>query len=463
MKHQNKLNAGLFSFIKPALSLIAAFMLLSLTACGGGGGGGGVADTGDGGGNGGDDAPTVDETPFLNLTNFQTASVVIGQANFTDNTGNQGGVDANTFSSPEGNPGVVNGILYLPDSENNRLLGFNSIPTANNANADFVVGQDEFTTNSAGVGTTHLRFRFPRAVAFDGGKMFMVESENNRLLIWNSIPAGNVAADVVLGQDDFISGGVGDCDNKGLAGPTGVSAVNGKLIVADNGNNRVLIWNSIPTTNNAPADIVLGQNSFTRCRQNDDNQDGAPDIVDTIEVASARTLADPSEVWSDGTRLVVADGLNQRVLIWNSFPTANFTPADVVLGQGDFTHRSRNDDNQDGAPDIVDTKEVASARTLGAFNTEVYSNGQQLFVADTHNNRVLVWNSFPTENFTPADVVLGQGDFTHKTRNDLDQDGTDDGQASAQTLHAPSGLFQSGNQLIVTDTGNHRYLIFNGQ
>ena len=82
-------------------------------------------------------------------------------------------------------------------------------------------------------------------------------------------------------------------------------------------------------------------------------------------------------------------------------------------------------------------------------------------MADTDNNRVLIWNSFPTANFTPTDIVLGQGDFTHKTRNDLDQDGTEDGQASAQTLNGPSGISQSGNQLIVVDGNNNRYLIFN--
>ncbi|MDH5407859.1 MAG: hypothetical protein OEY00_04550 [Gammaproteobacteria bacterium] len=442
MKHQNKLNAGLFSFIKPALSLLAAFALLALTACGGGGGGG-VADTGDGSGNGGDDAPTVDETPFLKLSNFQAASVVIGQADFAGLAPNQGGtVDANTIYAPIGNPGVANGILYLPDTSNHRLLGFNSIPTANNASADFVLGQTDFTTRSSGF--TNLKFDFPHSVAFGSGKMFLADNENNRVLIWNNIPAsGNIAADVVLGGSG--------CDNTGLDLPESVWVVNGKLIVADELNNRVLIWNSIPTENNAPADIVLGQNSFTRCRKNDDTQDGSADST-----PSARTLFTPSAVWSDGTRLVVVDDANNRVLIWNNFPTANFTPADVVLGQSNFTNNTYDDDNQDGSPG------TPSARTLDR-PTAVYSNGQQLFVGDTSNNRVLVWNSFPTASFTPADVVLGQGDFTQSTANDLDQDGTEDGQASAQTLHAPSGIFQSGNQLIIADSDNGRYLIFNGQ
>ncbi|MDH5327193.1 MAG: hypothetical protein OEZ68_19525 [Gammaproteobacteria bacterium] len=421
--------------IKPALNLLAAFALLSLTACGGGG----------------DDAPNVDETPFLNLTNFQAASVVIGQANFTDNAGNQGGtVDANTTSTNEGNPGVANGILYLPDTINHRLLGFNTIPTMNDENADFALGQTDLISNNSGTSATE--FDNPMTVAFDGGKMFMAEYNNNRVLIWNTIPtAGNIPADVVVGHADLTTSFTGPCENTSLDTPEGMWAVNGKLIVADTSGNRVLIWNSIPTTNNVQADIVLGQNSFTMCQSNDDNQDGIADST-----PSARTLRSPRAVWSDGQRLAVVDFFNNRVLIWNSFPTASFTPADVVLGQSDFTHSTANDDNQDDAIDST-----PSARTLGGPRTGVYSNGQQLFVADTDNNRVLIWNSFPTANFTPADVVLGQGDFTHKTRNDLDQDGTEDGQASAQTLNGPSGISQSGNQLIVADGNNNRYLIFN--
>jgi len=31
----------------------------------------------------------------------------------------------------------------------------------------------------------------------------------------------------------------------------------------------------------------------------------------------------------------------------------------------------------------------------------VFSNGTQLFVDDQMNNRILVWNTFPTANFTP--------------------------------------------------------------
>ena len=89
----------------------------------------------------------------------------------------------------------------------------------------------------------------------------------------------------------------------------------------------------------------------------------------------------------------------------------------------------------------------------------VFSNGTQLFVDDQKNNRILVWNTFPTANFTAADVVIGQPDFICGVANN---DGTCHvGTASASNLSDPTGVFQTGNQLIVTD-GNSRYLIYNG-
>jgi hypothetical protein len=395
------------------------------------------------------DVENVTVSQMLTLSNFQAAEVVIGQADFTGTGSNQGGTpDGNTISAPFGNPGIANGVLYLPEWFNSRVLGFNAIPTVNNDFADFVLGQPDFTTNTDGLSAT--QYGGPQTVAFDGGKMFLIDFDNQRALIWNSIPtAGGAAADVVIGQADFTSNAT-SCSNSGLNDPETLWAVAGKLIVTDSSNNRVLIWNTVPTANNAPADIVLGQQSFSNCAANDSNDDGASDT------ATASTLSYPAGVWSDGTRLVVLDADNNRVLIWNSFPISDFAPADLVLGQSNFSNVTENDDNQDGVAD------TPSARTLFAPFDGVYSNGEQLFITDIDNHRVLIWNSFPTSNFAPADVVLGQSAFSNVTANDDDQNGVTDA-ASARTLNAPAGILQVGNQLIVADQLNNRYLIYNGQ
>ena len=48
-----------------------------------------------------------------------------------------------------------------------------------------------------------------------------------------------------------------------MRGPQGVWIQGGKLYVADTQDHRVLIYNSIPTSNGAAADLVLGQPNFT--------------------------------------------------------------------------------------------------------------------------------------------------------------------------------------------------------
>ena len=101
---------------------------------------------------------------------------------------------------------------------------------------------------------------------------------------------------------------------------------------------------------------------------------------------------------TDEKRLFVPDILNSRVLIWNSIPTKNNTPADIVLGQPNFTSSTANNGGR-------------SASTLQSPNGVLIYKGK-LFIADNTNCRVLIFNSLPTTNGASANVVVGQTDFT---------------------------------------------------
>ena len=374
--------------------------------------------------------------PLLLLNTFQPASIVIGQADFISNAPNQGGLaGANTLSNPTGAPSP--GSLYLADQLNHRILGFNAIPEDDNANADFVIGQADFTTST--LGTAADKLAFPASTATADGRLFVVDLANHRVLIWNSLPTGNVPADVVLGQPDFTSNQV----NQGgllpgantLAVPVGVSVAGERLIVSEQFNNRVLIWNTIPTNNNAPADVVLGQADFTG---NEPNRGRL--------TAGANTLSGPQGVWSDGQRLAVADMFNNRVLIWNSIPTTNdVNNADLVIGQ----------------PDFASTAPGSMSQSLST-PVDVYSNGLQFFISDADNHRVLIFGSFPTDIQPAADRVLGQNSLLNITPNDDNQDGVEDANASARTLRNPTGIIAIGNRLFVTDFSNNRVLIYEG-
>ncbi|HYW05247.1 MAG TPA: NHL repeat-containing protein [Gammaproteobacteria bacterium] len=385
----------------------------------------------------------IDYTP--RYTDFMSATYVLGQGDFTSNQVNQGSPtpSSDTMNAPVGNVGtfpysaVQNGF-YVPDTGNNRVLGFNGINNNTADQADFVLGQTSFSGAAANEGGSPSASSLdaPKAVANDPTYLAIADSGNNRVLVWNGLPSGTGAkATWALGQASLTSNAAG-CGASAMTGPSGVTIAGGKLIVADTGNNRVLIWNDVTslTTGKAP-DVVLGQPDLSSCQA---NQGGNP---------SAATLSGPTAVWSDGTRLIVADSGNNRVLIWNDISAITSSnddePANVVVGQ----------------PDMTSTAAGAS-QTLMNDPKGVDGFGGGLFVADTGNNRVLIFNSTPASNGAGASVVLGQSDFTHHAANDDNQDGSPDAGPTDRTLDAPAGLRAFGREVLVADTGNNRWLGF---
>ena len=353
------------------------------------------------------------------LSDFEAAQVVIGQTNFT--SGDCSSPAANTLCTPSGAAGIGKKLLYLADADNARVLGFKKVPKTNDASANFVLGQTNFSNTNRAVGKSS--FGFPSGAKVAGTKLFVVDFDNSRVLIWNKLPTKtDTPANVVVGQPDFTSSTPATTQS-GLDRPeVGVTVAKGKLFVSDRNNNRIMIWNKIPTTNGANADVVLGQTDFT-----------------SSGFATSQTgLDEPEGIWSDGKKLAVADFFNNRVLIWNSIPTSNGAPADVVVGQPDFTS--------------FDTSPLGP-QSLNRPG-DVTSDGTSLFVADSRNNRILVYNPFPTSNNPTATHVLGQADFTHNLSN------LGNLAPSAQSLSFPFGISLKGNNLIVDDEGNARFLIF---
>lgn len=413
--------------LKHHLMVTSIATAIALTGCGGGGG-----------------SDTTNTQPTLRASNFQAADYVIGQPGFTtsDDPSLGGGLTATDSGQPYAGAGFGNGVLYLADYDHERVRGFNSMPTSNNPTPDFVIGQPDFSSSLTGTEANEMSG--PQSPVVAGNKLFITEYENHRVTIYSPAPtSGPASATLVLGQNDFGTMSV-DCSASGMFSPEVLTVAGDKLIVSDSENNRVLIWNSIPTVNGQAADVVLGQADFDNCDENRGS------------TVAADTLYQPTGLWSDGTRLVVQDSDNNRILIWNTFPTSNGQPADLVLGQGDFSHSTANDDDQDGSNDGMPTN-----RTLSDPYDGIASDGDWLMVTDTSNHRILIWTAFPTSNFQSADIVLGQATFDAQSANDDDQDGSQDGAPSARTFNDPSGLTLAQDRyLIVSDNENRRYLVF---
>jgi uncharacterized protein (TIGR03437 family) len=328
-----------------------------------------------------------------------SASLVLGQPDFNSTTYNitAKGMRTPTAVATDGK------VLAVADTDNNRILIWHTIPTNMDQQADVVVGQKDFT--SAVVAVTATGLRGPQGVWIQNGKLFVADTSSHRVLIYNSIPTANgAAADVVLGQPNFnttfdpalITSVVASPSN--MISPTSVSSDGIHLFVVDLGQNRVLIWNKIPTANNTAADVEIGQ----------------PDMVSNISDNSYLT---PANVTQD------AIGYNQGL-----------TP---VLCQS----TGSDDDGTALFPNQCE-------KTL-SFPRAVLAAGGRLFIADGGNDRVLIYNTIPTANAAAADIVLGEPDFI-----------TDNPSASANSMQTPAGLAWDGSNLYVSDTFNVRIMIF---
>jgi len=328
-------------------------------------------------------------------------SLVLGQTGFT---GYLPTVTSSGFYTPTA-VATDGTVLAVADTNNNRVLIWLSIPTTNGQAADVVVGQTNFTDGTVAIPPTASSLSGPEGVWIWNKMLFIADTFNDRVLIYNTIPTANgAAADVVLGQPDFktvieppVTEYVVPATQNNMASPASVTTDGTHLFVSDLGHNRVLIWNSIPTTNNANASVELGQPDFVS-----DTSDNSYNTVITGTGSNAVTTYTAELCASNGT-----DSSGDL-----EFPS--------ICGK------------------TISFPRFAMADSLGRF-----------YISDSGNDRVLGYDSVPTANATEADFILGEPDeFT-----DTATGGTD-------ALQSPAALAWDGTNLWVADTLDLRVLAF---
>jgi len=404
--------------------------------------------------------------------------------------------------------------LVITSTVDGSVLIWNTFPTENNQDADIVLGQPDFETRFKdkseipGWGSDPLAvFGTPRAIASDGKRLVVGDYNARAAFIWNDFPTRsgqpadfrlNVIYDKTAGtptdvmgatmwgeklfassfgkvfvwnsfpthggQEEDFTIGSGDSrtvNRKSMNGVYDVETDGVRLFAVDSNNNRVLIWNKIPESNEEP-DVVLGQPDFETNRLNSRNSFSNPvpfcdgehlfvgsDLYNGIAIynkvpdeskAEADVLINPpwlggvQQITSDGRRMIVANREAGRVLVWNCIPNQDDQKPDVILGASTDLEQWVNGKGR-----------IGLNGPMGAT-----TDGTRLFVSDTNNNRILIWNQIPTENQTPADLVLGQKDFdTTEPGSGLDQ------------LSSPQYISTDGRRLVVADSGNRRVLIWN--
>ena len=300
-------------------------------------------------------------------TRTDLPQIVLGQPNFTSSGQFGGTTTAPSMCAPIGlhSDGTH---LFVGEQCANRATMWNTLPTVTQQPADFALGQPDLVTSTQNTGGVSARSLYGRShPPTDGTHVFVADTLNHRVLIWNTMPAMNAKdADVALGQPTKMantpnSGGI---SGTSLFRPTMCYVSGGKLIVADGGNNRVLIWNALPTTDGQAANVVLGQ----------------PDMMTNTAATtpSSKSVTNPNALHVDASgRLYVTDSANHRILYWNAIPTANYVAADGVIGQP----------NMDVGPP---NNGGIGARTLQWPGAVLSSGTNLLYVLDSGNDRMLL-------------------------------------------------------------------------
>jgi len=333
--------------------------------------------------------------------------------------------------------------LVVADSGNHRVLIWHGVPERDGAPADVVLGQPDGESEgpaAGGRGPEH-GMHLPTGVLVHDGRLVVADAWHHRVLVWDRVPEDSGRPpDLVLGQPDPSAAEPnrgGDCSAVTMYWPYGVAVAGGRFYVADTGNRRVLGWSGgIPDSPDRPADLVLGQPGPQAREEN------------RGEGAGPRSFRWPHDIAGTGDLLLVADAGNHRVLGWHPHPEAD-RDADLVLGQPDF-HSTAEFPYGPQRPDRL--------RFPYAVSTGPDGDRPRLAVADTANNRVLLWHDLPRapgdgQAAGPADAVLGQPTFADGGENRWSA-------VAPDTLCWPYGIRLHGDLLAVADSGNNRVMIW---
>lgn len=327
--------------------------------------------------------------------------------------------------------------LVVADSGNHRVLIWHGLPTQDEQPADVVLGQADGTTEgrAAGGRGPENGLHLPTGVLIHDGRLVVADAWHHRILVWNTVPeTTGTPPDLVLGQPNSTSvepNAGGACSASSLYWPFGVAIVGSVFWVADTGNRRVLGFHGGLPDPGRPADIVLGQPDASGRQENRGEQVGP---------SSFRW---PHSISGRDDLLLVADAGDHRVLGWSPLPSAD-RPADLLLGQPDFTTARE----WPYAPQQGDRFRFPYAVSMDTEN----GGEDRLAIADTANNRVLLWEGAPSDG-RPADHVLGQPTLQANGENRWTA-------VTHDSLCWPYGVWLSGERLAVADSGNNRVVMW---
>jgi uncharacterized protein (TIGR03437 family) len=429
----------------------------------------------------------------LSFTNGKPADRVIGQINMYQTfawgpgTTVQGTTRSTWMRSPSGLR-VRGGDLYVVDSGNNRVLRFRkplNVPADQQHVPDLVIGQTSFNTkianapnglvNAKGIALATNNTTFTGAIEFDAqGNIWLTDAGNARVLRFpaSAISGNNVFgpdADMELGQLDYTSVQATPVPGTDVGRRTKnqmnvTTALNfdkaGRLYVADydptdansiSNTTRVLVFEP-PFTPGKSASRIMGVFPV--------QQQGQP--APSQQAIFSQRMADVQGIFFlPGTQgMGLVDALFNRVLLFDAYEqwpdeATSFSPvAKALVGHATGISGTNGFDGKSLASN--DGNPQAASNTFSRPQAATFVNNE-LFVADTSNNRMIVM-PLTGNTFGPATRVLGQDRFDTNAPNLIE--GREFQFLSFNAANSGLALDTNGDtpRLYVADTYNHRVL-----
>jgi uncharacterized protein (TIGR03437 family) len=379
---------------------------------------------------------------------------------------------ASSLSGPEGLVMINNGPAVL-DTIDSRLLVFDAYSSTDwglaPGDTSFanpppvalaVLGQGSSLTNFTSVAvnagdpqacvtpcTGVATFYYPVAAAVAGTDLFVVDTGNNRVLVYPN--AGQAAAaNAVLGQSGFLYNSPNSIHGKEFyfgAGSLGASdagiAVDSStstphLYVSDPVNHRVLGFADARKVGpGVQADIVIGEPDMSTAVCNYAGV-ANPSTESLPRQPTQSSLCYPTGLAVDPAtgNLFVADSFNGRVLRFPApFAAANSSQqANLVLGQTGFTG--------------ISNPQASQSIMIFPYGL-VFDPARGLLVSDEEANRVLLFPMTSPTNGESASTVIGQPDFTS---------------IGTSVLNSPHHIAEDSiAEVYVADSAHNQILIFN--
>ena len=414
-------------------------------------------------------------------------------------------------------------LLFFSDNGNSRVLVWDIDPQRLETGMDAiaVIGQPDFYTREAGTGARGLSS--PSGLAYDPSRQNLFVVDRNRVMAFDVsdqslAQVAGFEAFAAIGQADFESNEPNEDLRKFSNGPISLDYEFNRLLVGSFTKNRVLMFDVSPArlegASNPDAIAVLGQPDFestdpavsqtrlTMARVTVDTErqmayvpDGYPagnriNIFDIHPERMQQTLtpmiSQIGHINPDGETDFLSRSANDRITPrgWTQGRDVTVDTVDHRLVMSDnYSHRvmvfeldRMNRLLERGATWVFGQEDPASAVLLPGRDAttiklplavEYDESHKRLFVADSWNNRVLVYDMTPgqVESGMPASYVLGQKDFTSyepaAARNRISfgsRDGHGIGPSGGRS--AELSMDEVNQRLFVTDGSNHRVLVF---